>query len=445
MLKKLVLFICLPFMALAQESKPINIDRIIAKVDNYIVLRSEVEQLYLRSTQQQQPITKCQALESLVVNKLLVAKAEIDSVVVDDKMVDDQLTARMQQMIQLYGNEKNIVDQFGKSLETLKNEVRSQVREQLTAQKMQGEITKNLKVTPNEVKKFFNQIPKDSIPEVPTEVQIGHIVRLAKVTKAQKGELSERLLDYKRRILAGEKFEDLAKEYSEDPGSRQYGGDLGWSKRGQMVPQFEAVAMKLKPNEMSDVVESDFGLHLIQTLEIRGQEFHARHILLRPDYNRLDLSEPTRFLDSLRREIVRDSITFEKAAKEFSEDKQTQDAGGMISDPQTGASKLALDQSMDPTLYFTIDSMKVGSITPPMPYRSEDGKTGSRIIYYKAKYAPHIASLKDDFEKIKDFALMDKRSKEIDVWFKKAIADVYIKIDPEFESCNIFGQAKVGN
>jgi len=441
MLKKLILLICLPILAFSQE-KPINVDRIVAKVDNYIILRSDVEQWYHRSVQQQQPITKCQALESLVVNKLLVAKAEIDSVVVDDKQVDEQLTARMQQMIQLYGNEKNIVEQFGKSLETLKGEVRGQVKEQITAQKMQSKITENLKVTPNEVKKFFNQIPKDSIPEIPTEVQIGHIVRFAKVTKAQKDELSERLLDYKRRIIAGEKFEDLAKEYSEDPGSRQFGGDLGWTKRGQMVPQFEAGAMKLKPNEMSEVIESDFGLHLIQTLELRGQEYHARHILLRPDYNRLDVSEPTMFLDSIRTQIVKDSIKFEKAAKDFSEDKQTQDAGGMISDPQTGSSRLPLDQSMDPTLYFTIDSMKVGTITAPQPYRSEDGKTGARILYYKAKYAPHIASLKDDFEKLKDYAMMEKRNKEIEAWFKKAIADVYIKIDPEFESCNIFGKVR---
>lgn len=442
MLKKLFLLICLPMLALSQEA-PINIDRIIAKVDNYIILRSEVEQLYIRGVQQQQPVTKCQALESMVVNKLLVAKAEIDSVLVEDKSVDDQLTSRMQQMIQLYGNEKNIVEQFGKSLETLKSEVRSQVREQLTAQKMQSKITENLKVTPNEVKKFFNQIPKDSIPEIPTEVEIAQIVRLAKVTKAQKEELSERLLDYKRRILAGEKFEDLAKEYSEDPGSRQYGGDLSWSKRGQMVPQFEASAMKLKPNEMSDVVESDFGLHLIQTLEIRGQEFHARHILLRPDYNRLDVSEATHFLDSLRTEIVKDSIKFEKAAKDFSDDKMTQDGGGIMMDPQTGSHRLPLDASMDPTLYFTIDSMKVGTITVPLPYRSEDGKTGVRIIYYKAKHLPHKASLKDDFEKLKEYALMEKRNVEIEKWFKKATGDVYIKIDPEFESCNIFGKDRI--
>lgn len=439
MLKKLLLLICLPILAFSQDT-PINIDRIVAKVDNYIILRSEVEQLYIRSIQQQQPVTKCQALESMVVNKLLVAKAEIDSVIVEDKDVDAQLTSRMQQMIQLYGNEKNIVEQFGKSLETLKSEVRTTVKEQLTAQKMQGKITEGLKVTPNEVKKFFNQIPKDSIPEIPTEVELGHIVRLAKVTKAQKEELSQRLLDYKRRILAGEKFEDLAKEYSEDPGSRQYGGDLSWSKRGAMVPQFEASAMKLKPNEMSDVVESDFGLHLIQTLEIRGQEFHARHILLRPDYNRLDVAEPTHFLDSIRTEILKDSIKFEKAAKDFSDDKMTQDGGGILQDPQTGSSRLPLDASMEPTLYFTVDSMKVGTITAPLAYRSEDGKTGVRILFYKAKYPPHKANLKDDFEKLKEYALMEKRNKEIENWFSKATSDVYIKIDPEFEGCKIFGK-----
>ncbi|AFK03816.1 PpiC-type peptidyl-prolyl cis-trans isomerase [Emticicia oligotrophica DSM 17448] len=442
MFKKLFLLVCLPILAFSQ-SAPINIDRIVAKVDNYIILRSEVEQLYIRGQQQQQPVSKCQALESMVVNKLLVAKAEIDSVLVEDKEVEAQLTARMQQMVQLYGNEKNIIEQFGKSLETLKSEVRSQVKEQLTAQKMQGKITEDLKITPNEVRRFFNRIPKDSIPEIPTEVELAHIVRLAKVTKAQKDELSERLLDYKRRVLAGEKFEDLAKEYSEDPGSRQFGGDLSWAKRGQMVPQFEAVAMKLKPNEISDVVESDFGLHLIQTLEVRGQEYHARHILLRPDYNRLDITDAKKFLDSIRTEIVKDSIKFEKAAKEFSEDKQTQDGGGILLDPQSGSSKMALDESMEPTLYFTIDTMKVGTITVPLPYRSEDGKTGVRIIYYKAKHAPHKASLNEDFERLKEFAIMEKRNVEIEKWFKKATADVYIKIDPEFESCNIFGKDRI--
>ena len=149
------------------------------------------------------------------------------------------------------------------------------------------------------------------------------------------------------------------------------------------------------------------------------------------------------FINFIRTEIVKDSIKFEKAAKEFSDDKQTQDGGGILIDPQTGSNRMPLDESMEPTLYFMIDSMKVGTITAPMPYRSEDGKTGVRIIYYKGKHAPHKASLNDDFEKLKDFAMMEKRNVEIEKWFKKATADVYIKIDPEFESCNIFGKDRI--
>ncbi len=443
MFKKIAFILFLPILVTAQQS--VNVDRIVAKVDNYIILRSEVEDIYLRSLKQQQPISKCQSLESLVIEKMLVAKAEIDSVIVEDVQVNDQLEARMAQMRQLYGGEKNIVEQFGKSLETLKSEVRSQVREQMTSQKMKGKITEDVKITPNEVKKFFNGIPSDSLPTMPAEVEVAHIVRLGIVTKAQKEELISRLQEYKRRVLAGEKFEDLAKEFSEDPGSRPNGGDLDWAKRGTMVPQFEATAMKLKPMEISDVVESDFGFHLIQTLEIRGQEYHSRHILLRPDYNRLEMNKPTRFLDSLRLEIQKDSIKFEKAAKEFSEDKQSQDTGGLIMDPNTGTYRLTLDQSMEPTLYFTLDTMKVGTISVPMSYRTDDGKTGVRILYYKKRIEPHKASLKDDYQKLAEYALMEKKNKAIEVWFRKAVADVYIKIDPEYEGCEIFGKTKAAN
>ncbi|NBA87461.1 peptidylprolyl isomerase [Emticicia sp. CRIBPO] len=441
MLKKLVLLLFVPLLGWSQDT--LNVDKIVAKIDNYYILRSEVESLIVRSKQQQEqskPINKCQALESLAVQKLLVAKAEIDSVIVEPDVIDNQLTARMQEMVRIYGSEKNIVEQFNKSLETLKSEVRQSVKEQMTAQKMQQTITEKIKITPEEVRKFFNKIPKDSIPLFPSEVMLAQIVKLAKVTKAQKDELIERLNDYKKRVELGEKFETLAKEFSEDQGSKQFGGDLGWAKRGQMVPEFEAAAMKMEPNQISDVIESEFGYHLIQTLEIRGQEYHARHILLRPDYNRLDLTEPKKFLDSLRLEIQKDSIKFEKAAKLYSEDKSTQDTGGLLTDPESGTSKLPLDVSMEPNLYFTVDTMKVGMITAPLSYRSPDGKTGMRIIVLKKKFEPHRANLTDDFEKIKSYALNEKHGVSIDKWFREAVAEVYIKIDPEYAVCKLFEQ-----
>ena len=437
MLKRALLILLLPLCSKAQVVG-VNLDKIIAKVDNYYILRSEVETLLIRSKEQGQPIDKCQALESLAVQKLLVAKAEIDSVIVDQVMVETQLSARMDEMIRVYGNEQNIVDQFHKSVETLKGEVRKQVSEQMTAQKMQDQITDGLSVTPYEVRKFINGIPKDSLPEIPAEVEVSHFVRLAKLTKSQKSDLIAKLEDIKLKIESGSNFEDMAKEFSEDQGSKSYGGDLGWAKRGQMVPQFEATSMSLKPKELSGVVESDFGFHLIQLLEVRGQEYHARHILLRPEYSRLDMTDATKFLDSMATLIRADSISFEKAVALYSGDEGTKYTGGILLDPNTGSSKMALDLSMEPNLYFAVDTMKVGSISKPIAYRSADGKTGMKLLYLKKSHSPHVINIGDDYEKIREFALMNKRNVEIEKWFTEAIAEVYIKIDPDFQVCRLF-------
>jgi peptidyl-prolyl cis-trans isomerase SurA len=434
------LVIALAFSAFPafSQSKGTSINKIVAKIDNYYVLKSDLEKVVEQYKEQNQKApTKCQVLESLVINKMLLAKAEIDSVMVEDKMIDSQLDARMSYMVQQFGSEKNIVEAYGKSLDALKNDVRQEVKEQMLMQRMQTQITDDVKISPSEVRKFFNTIPKDSLPYIPAEAEIGHIVRLAKVTKEQRADLRNRLLALKARVEKGEDFGKLAKEFSEDVGSAQKDGDLGFAKRGAMVPEFEGAALKLKPNEMSDIIESEYGLHLIQLLETRGAEYHARHILLRPDYNRLDLTAPTRYLDSLRNLIAIDSLKFEKAAKEYSEDKATADAGGIIRDPNTNSVLMPLDGSMDYTLFMTLDTMKVASISQPLPYRMEDGKSAVRLLYYKRKVEPHTASLKDDYEKIANIVMGNKKNKAIDDWFKKAVSDVYINIDPEFSGCEI--------
>jgi peptidyl-prolyl cis-trans isomerase SurA len=424
----------------AQEVENKNVlDRIIVKVDNYFILKSEVEsqyQQYLTSGQANTP-NRCQILEGLVVNKLMLAKAEIDSVIVDDKRIDAELTSRMEQMEGQYGSAKNIVEAYGKSIATLKEDLRSSLKEQLTGRKMQDKITDDVKITPKEVAAFFNEIPRDSLPYLPAEVEISHIIRLAKPNKNQKEELYAKLLDFRRRVEKGESFEDLAKVHSEDLGSGKRGGDLGFAKRGAMVAPFEAAALRLKPNQMSDVVESEFGFHLIQLLEIRGQEYHARHILLRPDYQKLDLTEPTKFLDSIRVLVQRDSTTFEKAAKEFSEDKATQDAGGVLMDASNGGNRLAYDGTMDPALFFALDSMKVGTISAPIPFRTDDGRSAVRILYFKAKHPPHFANLKDDYQKLAQITLSRKKNNAIEKWFMKAKDDVFIFIDDEYKDCRI--------
>jgi peptidyl-prolyl cis-trans isomerase SurA len=375
----------------------------------------------------------------------MLAKAEIDSVIVDDKRIDGELSSRMDQMEAQYGSAKNIVEAYGKSIVNLKEDLRVSLKEQLTGRKMQDKITNDVRITPKEISAFFARIPTDSLPYLPSEVEVGHIVRLAKPNKAQKTELVGRLMDYRRRIEKGESFEELAKLYSEDLGSGKRGGDLGFSKRGQMVAPFEAAALKLKPDQMSDVVESEFGYHLIQLLGIRGQEYHARHILIRPDYQKLDLTDPTHFLDSLRIIIQRDSLTFDKAAREYSEDKLTQDAGGLLLDMESRSTRMPFDGTMEPGLYFSLDSMTVGTISTPIPYRTEDGRSAVRILYYKAKYPPHYANLKDDFQKIANIALTRKKNDAIEEWFLKAKDDVFIFIDDEYKGCNVRSGGVIDN
>ena len=428
--------------SVAQEANTAQLlDKIIAKVDNHYILKSEIEQQFqqYQSSGQANTPDRCQILEGLVINKLMLAKAEIDSVIVEDKRIEMELSSRMDQMEQQYGTAKNIVEAFGKPIATMKEELRANLKEQMTGRKMQDKITDDVKITPKEVAAFFATIPTDSLPYLPSEVEVGHIIRLAQPNKDQKNELIARLLDYRRRIEKGESFEELAKLYSEDLGSGKRGGDLGFSKRGQMVAPFEAAALKLKPNQMSDVVESEFGFHMIQLLDVRGQEYHARHILLRPDYQKLDLTEPTKYLDSIRVLIQRDSLKFDAAARDHSQDKGTQDAGGLIMDMGSRSYRIPFDGTMEPGLYFSIDSMKVGTISTPIPYRTEDGRSAVRILYFKAKHPPHFANLKEDYQKISNIALTRKKNDAIEKWFLKAKEDVFIYIDDEFTSCNTLG------
>jgi peptidyl-prolyl cis-trans isomerase SurA len=426
-----------------QGQQGVSLDKIIARVDNHYILNSELEDMYNQyKAEGRTAPEKCQLLESLIINKMLLAKAEIDSVTVDDKEVDGELNAKMNYMIQRFGSEKNIVEAYGKSVENLKGELRQQVKEQKIVEKMQRTISGNVKITPAEVRKFFNAIPKDSLPYIPSEVEVGHIVKKGTVTREQKDKLRQQLLDLKARAEKGEDFATLAQIYSEDLGSAKVGGDLGFAKRGAMVPEFEGAALVLKPGEMSGIVESQFGFHLIKLLETRGAEYHARHILLRPDYNKgTDMTQATRTLDSLRTLIKSDTLKFAKAALNNSDDKETAESGGLIQDRSTGVSKLTLDASMDPALYFAIDTMKVGDLSMPVSYRLEDGSSAVRILWYKSKSEPHTANLRDDYEKLSQIVLSNKRNNALEEWFKKAQGDVYISIEPEYRNCKVLGLA----
>ena len=416
------------------------IDKIIAKVDDQIVLKSELELTYLQylanASSENPQLVRCKVMESLVMNKLLLAKAEADSITVDKEQVDRELTDRMNYFIHSVGSEKKLEEYYGKTIDQLKADLKKQVKEQLVIKKMQRTITEKVKVTPAEVKKYFNSIPKDSLPYFSTEVEVGQIVKTPLATKQDKLEVRQTLEDLKVKIQKGEDFCVLASLYSEDPGSTANCGELGFFPKGSLVPEYEAVAYKLKPGELSTIIETEYGFHLIQLIERRANEINTRHILIKPGSKNTDLTSSVRFLDSLRRKILADSISFEKAAKDNSDDKITKTNGGFFQDAKNGTSKMSLD-AMDAGIFFMIDTMTVGQISEPMTVRLEDGTTAVRILYFKSKTPPHQANLKDDYQKIYQAAMKERENRLLDEWFNKTKSEIFIDIDKEFSSCQI--------
>lgn len=420
------------------QSEGVVIDKIIAKVDDYIILKSELERAYLDYLSQGQSRgtnAKCEILQQLVVNKMLMAQSEIDSIFVLDLEVNSNLDRRMAIMAQQFGGESEIEKAYGKSIEQIRSEIFDNIKEQLTIQKMQSELTADMKITPSEVRKFFRDIPLDSLPYFSTEVSIAQIVKKAEPGKAQKDKVRNLMLNLRSRILSGESFAALAKQYSQDPGSARLGGELGFFGRGQLAPEYEAAALSLSPGEITMPIETQFGFHIIELQEKRGNTFKTRHILITPQPNQEDYDKAEYFLDSLRSIILLDSITFQAAAKEHSDDQETSSAGGFFQD-ETGALRVPAEQ-LDPNVFFTIDTMKIGNITKPIRYQQSDGSYAFRIIYYKDKIKPHQANLDDDYQKIAAAALARKKNLKISNWFEKARSNVFIEVDPDYDYCNL--------
>ena len=424
--------------AYAQEGGFV-VDKIVAKVDNYIVLKSELESAYQNYITDGNPpseAAKCDMLNRLVVNKLLVAKAEIDSVVVRDEEVDASTQQRMQMILQSSGNSPEQLERaYGKTLDQITLELRDQIREQLLAREMSQKITKELSIIPSEIRRFYNKIPTDSLPFYSSDVEVAQIVKIAKISLSQEEATKLQLNTLRAQILNGENFNELAKKYSGDPSAQHNGGEMGYVGRGAMVPQYEKMAFKLKEGEISMPFKSPFGFHILQLIDRRGNEYNSRHILIGATPSAEDLARAEKYLDSLRRKIVKDSIKFEKAAQELSDDVATKGRGGFFTDAD-GGTKISL-REIDPVVYLAIDTMKTESISRPMVYRTDDGKDAVRILYFKTKLPPHQANLKDDWHRIQSAALAEKKDQMLDKWFRKARTDVFINIDPLYQGCNI--------
>ena len=434
----LIIIFSYSFKGISQESKGVVVDEIIGRVDDYIVLRSELESTYLDILSRGERIsgnTKCGVLKDLITNKLLVAKAEIDSILVEDNQVDQELNSRMALIINQVGSEDEIEKYYNKTIAEFKKELFDDIKEQLIVTKMRREILADIAVSPEEVKDFYESVPRDSLPYFSTQVKVSQIVKVPEVGKVQKDKVRGELLEIRDKIINGESFEILATLYSQDPGSAQNGGNLGFVGRGMFQPEFEAAVFKLKEGEVSMPIETEFGFHLIQLIEKRGNLFNSRHILLQPDFSDSDINRTKDFLDSLKGLAYSDSVTFEELAREYSDDKFTSSFGGYFTDAM--GSENVLVEELDPVIFFTIDTMDVGQISIPFESRTDDGKIAYKLIFFKEKIPPHLGNLEEDYQRFRNFTLNRKQVVELDEWFEKARKEVFINIDPEYNSCNI--------
>lgn len=423
------------------QDEPVDatvIDEVVAVVGSNYILLSDVENQYMQMRMQgsikgSAPTVKCQIIENLLFEKLLLHQAAIDSIEITPDQVDSELDRRMRYFIQQFGSQEKLEKYYGKTIITFKEELREVIADQLLVGKVQENITSTTQVTPSEVKKFFKTIPKDSIPLISSEVEVAQIVRKPPISYEEKYEVKQRLEKLRERILNGESFEALAVLYSEDPGSAKQGGDIGLHGRGELYPEFEAVAFKLNPGEVSEIVESEAGYHLIQGIQRRGEFARVRHILLRPKVSPVALAEARNFLDSIANLIRKDSIDFETAVKKFSTDP-SRNNGGIIINPNTGSAQWPVDQ-LDPKVFFVIDKLELGQISTPVLMEDEKGEEAYRLLYLKKRTQPHRANLEEDYNQIQDWALQEKKQEAIFDWISKNAHKTYIKINENYMDC----------
>lgn len=382
------------------------------------------------------PDARCFIMDNLLTQRLLLNQAKLDSVVVSEEEVEQQLNARIDRILRYMNNDVSQFEAYyGRNIDQVKAQFREDLRNQLLVERMQSQLMMEATVTPREVKAFFNRIPTDSLPYFNSEVEIGEIVYYPPINETERQRAFDKLEDIRARILSGEaSFEEMAATYSDD-GSARTGGNLGWAKRGDYVPEFEAAAYNLEKDEISDIVESEFGLHIIQLLERRGNSINVRHILIKPEITTADFELAKAKLDSVRLLLINDSITFSRAVKLFStESEQSYNNDGRIVNPQTGNTIFETSQ-LDPDVYFSIDTLEVGEFSRPYQISNMRGEKAYRILHLQSRTRPHVANIEKDYPKIREAALEEKQNLQINEWVDEKVEATFIQIDPMFLDC----------
>ena len=418
------------------------VDRIVAQVGDQIVLYSDIEIQKLQLMQQgiQMPMDiDCRILEEMLYQNLLAHQAKVDSIEISDEHVMYELDNRLRQMESQVGSREELERYFGKTYAQMKAEYKESIRDNLLAERMEETIAKNVEVTPRDVRRFFQKIPTDSLPMVGEQVALQQIVIYPKISQREKSQAIDELKRIKNNIQSGgDSFENAARRFSDDPGSKQQGGRIS-ATRGQMVKPFESALFKLSVGEISDVVETEYGFHIIQLLERRGDDYTIRHILRIPEVSRSAVNQASALVDECFTRIREGELTWEQAVLEYSEDKGTKQNQGSLVNPYTG--ELMWDMRMiaqfDQELAAVVLRMNPGDVSEPMIFEDMQRRSPAvRIVKVRQRMPEHQANLKDDYVFIKRAAENQKKEEAILKWVEETAVNAFIKIDKKFDRCN---------
>jgi len=422
------------------QSQKVVADKIIAQVGDKIILQSDIVNAiadYKRQGQEAQlpPNPECAFLEGQLVQKVLVLQAERDSLPLKDDELEGLLDNQIRYFINLYGSKEALEEIAGKTIYQLKEDFRQPFKERKLAEDMRNKILQNVKITPTEVKEYYEQIPKDSLPFYESELEMSQLVIMPKPNKDVEDYIAQQLLDMKKQVESGaKKFDALAKLYSQDPGSKDQGGQYSLNKNDrQWDPAFLSAAFRLKEGQISPVVKSKFGLHIIQMVSRAGDDAVIRHILLIPPITDAEINIAKQHLDSIRTQIVENKLSFNAAVNLYSDDENSKYNAGAITAPD-GSTYVTIDQ-LDKDLVLLLKDLQPGNISAPQVYTNERGNKALRIVYLKTRTEPHRENLKDDYNRIAQKALEEKKQKALEKWFQEHIPNFYVQIDKEYISC----------
>lgn len=438
-MKKIVTIVVLILSVAAQaQTKKIIADKIIGVVGDRIILKSDIDNQIndAKSKEYDLPAdAPCYLMQQLIINKMLAIQAEKDSLPVSEEEVEADVDNRIRYFIQQYGSKEVIEQITGKTIYQFREEMKEPIREGKLAANMRNKIVENVKITPNEVRAFFQKIPVDSLKFYETELEIGEIVVYPKAGREMEEYAQDELKEYKRMVENGsKKFEFLAGQYSEDPGVKENGGMYVLNKNdNQWDPTFFNTAMSLKEGQISRVIKSKFGYHIIQCVSRSGEEVTVRHILKIPRINDEDIRAALNKLDTVRSKLIAGTLKFGEAVSKYSDEESSKFTGGRKTGAD-GSSVITIDQ-LDKEFVVLLDLLKPGEYSQPVAFTDERGKKGVRIVYLISRTPPHRENLKDDYSKIAALALEEKKEKELQKWFIKNSKTFFVQIDDEFRNC----------